>query len=237
MKKKILTAAVIVAVLALMVSTSLAYFTDQDAATNVFTVGSVRIEIYENDEATDEDVIEFGALTPVVNVADPSADVNYYNKVVDVKNIGVNDAYIRTHIAIPAALADYLVLDYGTLTGWTQQADSTATVDGVDYVVYTYDHAAAVEAGDFTAELLQGVYLAANVDVEEDADGNLLFILRDQNGVKTHASGYVAHVKNADGTWTSNVVNVLVASQAIQAEGFSDASSALNSGFAANPWA
>ena len=236
MKKKILTAAVIVAVLALMVSTSLAYFTAQDKADNVFTVGSVKIEVYENDQPTDEDTFDFGRLTPIVNVNDPAADASYINKVVDVKNIGVNDAYIRTHIALPTALVDYLVLDI-TNTGWTQQADSTTVVDGVAYTVYTFDHDAAVSAGNFTNELLQGVYLAANVDLEEDADGNLVFILRDANGNKIAESGFVAHTLNADGSYTSANVNVLVASQAIQADGFGGATEALNSGFNNNPWA
>lgn len=237
MKKKVLTVAVIVALVALVVSSSLAYFTADDAANNVFTVGSVKIEIYENDRATDDVAIDFGPLTPVVNAADPANDPSYYNKVIDVKNTGINDAYIRTHIAVPAALVDYLVLDYGTLTGWTEQTSSTATVDGVDYVVYTFDHDAAVSAGDFTAELLQGVYLASNVDLEENANGDLQFILRDANGNKIDESGFVAHTLNADGSYTSANVNVLVASQAIQADGFSGATVALNSGFAANPWA
>lgn len=236
MKKKVLIGAIIVAVLAIVVSSSLAYFTAQDKATNVFTVGSVKIEVYENDEATDSDTIEFGRLTPIVKVDDPAADVSYIDKVVDIKNTGSNDAYIRTHIALPTALVGYLHLDISE-SGWTRQADSTATVDGIDYTVYTFDHDAAVSADQFTAELLQGVYLGANVDLEEDADGNLVFILRDANGEKVADSGYVAHTLNADGTYSSSTVNVLVASQAIQADGFDDATSALNSGFGSNPWA
>lgn len=236
MKKKILTAAIIVSVLALMVGTSLAYFTAEDKAENVFTIGSVKIEVYENNEPTDEDTFEFGTLTPIVDVNNPAGDISYIDKVVDIKNIGNNDAYIRTHIALPTALVDYLVLDISE-TGWTKQADSTATVDGVAYTVYTYDHDAAVSKDNFTAELLQGVYLAANVDLEEDANGNLMFILRDADGEKIADSGFVAHTKNADGTYTSAEVNVLVASQAIQADGFGGATEALNSGFNSNPWA
>lgn len=236
MKKKILIASLIVCALAIMVSTSLAYFTAEDTAANVFTIGSVKVELYENDAATDSDTISFGTLTPIVNVADPAADASYINKVVDIKNIGSNDAYVRTHIALPTALVDYLCLDIAT-TGWTQQADSTATVDGVAYTVYTYDHDAAIAADTFTAELLQGVYLAANVDLEENADGNLVFILRDANGAKIGDSGFVAHTKDAEGKYTSATVNVLVATQAIQADGFDAATDALNSGFNSNPWA
>jgi len=235
MKKKILTLALVVAVIAIVVSGSLAYFTAQDKVTNTFTVGSVKIEIYENEEATEEDVIEFGKLVPVVNTADPADDESYLEKVVDVKNIGNNDAYIRTHMSSPTALVGYLHLDL-TETGWVRQADSAATVDGIAYTVYTWDHTAAVTPDSFTNELLQGVYLGADVDLEENAEGNLVFILRDSTGKKIADSGFVAHTKTANG-YTSATVNVLVASQAIQSAGFTGATAALNSGFAANPWA
>ena len=236
MKKKLLAIALAVAVLAIMVSGSLAYFTAQDEVTNTFTVGSVKIEIYENEDPTEDDEIPFGKLTPVVNTTDPAADESYLAKVVDVKNIGNNDAYIRTHIAIPTALVGYLNFDL-TETGWVRQADSTATVDGIDYTVYTWDHTAAVAPDAFTNELLQGVYLGANVDLEETANGDLVFILRDADGAKIADSGFVAHTKNANGGYESATINVLVASQAIQADGFADATTALNSGFNANPWA
>lgn len=233
MKKKVLTIALVVALIAIVVSGSLAYFTDNDEVTNTFTIGSVKIEIYENNEATDSDTISFGKLTPVVNDV-PSEDKNYFDKVVDVKNIGANDAYIRTHIAIPTALVNYLQLDV-SLTGWSYVGSTNAG----DYTVYTYDHQNAVAPGAFTAELLQGVYLKSNVDLEENADGDMVFILRDASGNKTATSSFVAHTKNADGSYTSATVNILIASQAIQTEGFTaGATSALNSGFGknTNPW-
>lgn len=236
MKKKLLAAALVVALLAIMVSGSLAYFTAQDKADNTFTIGSVKIEIFENDKATEEEAIEFGKLTPVVDMDDPASDESYIAKVVDVKNTGKNDAYIRTHIAVPTALVGYLNFAL-TETGWVQQADSTATVDGVDYTVYTWDHTDAVAPDAFTNELLQGVYLGANVDLEENADGNLVFILRDADGKKIADSGFVAHTKNANGGYESATVKVLVAAQAIQADGFDGATAALNSGFKTNPWA
>ena len=240
MKKKILTVALVLVLIAIMVSGTLAYFTDNDEVTNTFTIGSVKIEIYENDNATTSDTISLGKLTPVVKET-PSDDVSYINKVVDVKNIGANDAYIRTHIAVPTALIDYLQLDV-TTDGWTYNGtlvgSSTATVKGVAYTVFTYDHAAAVAPNDFTNELLQGVYLKSDVDLAENADGNLVFVKK-TNGEITHNSGFVAHTKNADGTYTSANVNILVASEAIQTQGFENgATNALNSGFGANtnPW-
>lgn len=238
MKKKILLAALAVALIAIMVGGSLAYFTAEDQVTNTFTIGSIKIEIYENEEATEDDTISFGTLMPIVNTQDPSADVSYIEKVVDVKNTGNNDAYIRAHIAIPTSLIDFLQLDV-TTDGWSYIGATTATVDGVEYTVFTYDHLAAVAPDAFTSELLQGVYLKSDVDLEEDANGNLVFVLRDADGKITKTSDFIAHTKNANGTYTSNIINVLIASQAIQAQGFDNgATDALNAGFGTNtnPW-
>lgn len=238
MKKKLTVIAVIVAVLALLVTGSLAYFTSKDTATNVFTIGSVKAEIYENNLPTDSDTFEFGTLLPVADDATAADDDHYADKVVTVKNTGINDAYVRVHVAIPTALVHYLCLDMDE-SGWTRQADSTATVEGVDYTVYTYDYNAAVVAGDFTAELLKGVYLSDAVDVAENADGHLEFILRNENGEKVADSGYVAHYKGTDGKFTSAKVNVLVAAEAIQTKGLGSATEALDEGFdrGTNPWA
>ena len=237
MKKKILTLAIVVALVAIVVGSSLAYFTAEDKADNTFTIGSVKIEIYENGSATESDTIPMGKLTPIVKTDDPASDVSYVKKAVTVKNIGKNAAYIRTHIAIPTQLVGYLYLDLST-SGWERQADSTATVNGVNYTVFTYNHTAAVDPEKSTNQLLNGVYLGSSVDLEEDAAGNLVFILRDENGNKTATSGFIAHTKNADGTYTSENVNVLVVSQAIQKDGFETAKDALESGFGtANPWA
>ena len=236
MKKKVLTVALVLALIAIMVSGTLAYFTDNDEVTNTFTIGSVKIEIYENDSATTSDTISFGKLTPVVK-ENPSDDASYIDKVVDVKNIGANDAYIRTHIAVPTALIDYLQLDV-TTTGWSYIGITTASVGTTAYTVFTYDHTAAVAPNDFTNELLQGVYLKSDVDLAENADGDLVFVKK-TNGEITHNSGFVAHTKNTDGTYTSANVNILVASEAIQTQGFDNgATAALNSGFGANtnPW-
>lgn len=243
MKKKVLIIALAVALVAIMVSGSLAYFTAEDKVDNTFTVGSVLIDIWENNAPTDSDKVVFEKpLVPVVNTQDVTQDPGYAPKIVKVKNTGKNDAYIRTHIAVPTALLDYLELRFN-LAGWTLNGtiagSSTATVDGVAYTVYTYDHTAAVTPGTFTAELLQGAYLKSNVDLEENASGNLMFILRDADGNKIAGSDFVAHTKNPDGSYTSGAVNILVAAEAIQAQGFNNgATNALNSGFGAytNPW-
>lgn len=240
MKKKILTVALVVALLAMMVGGTLAYFTADDEVTNTFTVGSVKIEIYENDVATEDDVIPFDdPLMPIVKTSNPSDDVSYIDKVVKVKNTGANAAYIRTHIAIPTQLVGYLYLDLDE-TGWTRQTDTTATVEGVDYTVFTYDYNTEVTGGNFTGELLKGVYLGSQTDLKDNPDtatADLEFCKPDGNGGYTF-SGFTAHSKTDTG-YTSKRVNILVASQAIQSQGFENgATDALNTGFGAatNPW-
>lgn len=237
MKKKILTAALAVALIAIMVSGSLAYFTDKDEVTNTFTVGSVLIDIWENNAPTDKEQMEFDEpLVPVVNTQDPSQDDSYIPKVVKVKNTGLNAAYIRVHIAQPVELLGFLELDTDT-TGWKRVDTTYATLGTQEYIIATYDFQTAVDPNGFTAELLKGAYLAADVDLKTNTDGDLEFCKPDGNGGYTF-SGFVAHEANGNGTYTSKTVGVLVYAQAIQTQGFSDATTALNSGFGTdtNPW-
>ena len=240
MKKKLLAAALAVALIAIMVTGTLAYFTAGDEATNTFTVGSVDIEIYENGNATDKDVIAFDEMLVPVVADDPTQDDGYIPKAVKVESTGRNAAYIRAHIAIPTALVGYLMLDVDTQSGWTQVATTTATKDGVAYTVYTYDYDAAVEPAQFTTELLKGVYLASDVDVKDNPDtqsADLEFCKPNGDGTYTF-TGFVAHEKT-DAGYSTATVNVLVASQAIQSQGFDNgATDALDTGFVANtnPW-
>ena len=112
MKKKILSIALVIALIAIMVSGTLAYFTAEDEVTNTFTIGSVKIEIVE-------DFQEPQTMIPVVKVDE--SDPNYINKDARVKNVGANAAYVQMYVAIPKALDDaqaFVVVDANT-DGWT----------------------------------------------------------------------------------------------------------------------
>lgn len=238
MKKKALAISLAVALIAIMVSGTLAYFTAEDKVENTFTIGSVDIEIYENDVATDEAVRPMGKLTPIVNTANPSADVSYIPKEVNVENTGLNAAYIRLHIAQPVELLGYLELEMDT-NGWSRVATTYATLGTQRYVVATFDYNTAVEPNAFTTELLKGAYLVSEVDIKDNPDtpsADLEFCKPDDNGGYDF-SEFVAHSKTDTG-YTSQTVSILIAAEAIQAQGFSDATTALNSGFGANtnPW-
>lgn len=241
MKKKVLTVALVIALIAIVVSSSLAYFTAEDKATNTFTVGSVRIEIWENGEPTDTDEVIFDKpLLPVVNTEDVTADEGYAAKVVKVENTGKSDAYIRTHIAVPTKLIGYLELKVNMdNSDWSYLGMTQATVDGVDYTVFTYDYLQAVAGDGFTAELLQGAYLKSEVDLKDDpATEAEDLVLCKPNGDGTYTfSGYVGYTAG-NGGYTANKLQILVASEAIQTQGFDGATAALNAGFGTgtNPW-
>ena len=236
MKKRVLSIALAVALIAIAVSGTLAYFADDDEVNNTFTLGSIEIEIYENGAATPDAEQPLGTLIPVVKNP-PSADDNYKKKIVEVKNTGLSSAFIRVHIAIPSELVNYLQLEWDT-TGWTRLESTEGSYKGVNYTVYSFDFNSAVESGKFTGKLLKGVYLGSDVDLKQDDDGNLIFV-RKEGGKIIHESTFVAHTQNANGTYTSADVNILVAAQAIQTRGVADnATDALNTGFGTNtnPW-
>ena len=232
MKKKILALALVVALVAVMVGGSLAYFTDTDEVTNVFTIGSVKIQIWENGAPT---------IYPDVKFDKPLNPGNVIDKVVQVANNGHNDAYIRTHIAIPTKLVGYLQMSVST-TGWSDVVVSNAVVGGVEYTVYSYDYLTAVTKDNVTNVLLQSVWMDESVDLAPVGDNGEMEFVKTVDGV-TEKSGFKAHVLQSDGTIGSAKINVLVASQAIQADGFdatveNAATKALNTGFGegTNPW-
>jgi len=89
MKKKILSICLVIALAATaVIGGTLAYFTDTDDATNVFTTGNVDIEL---NEVFDENNAK---LMPGINI----------KKEIYVKNAGSEAAYVRVHMAIPSML-------------------------------------------------------------------------------------------------------------------------------------
>lgn len=116
MKKKVISIALIIALVAVIAAGSFAYFTDKDAATNTFTVGNVDIKLIEQQRDGNGGLTDFKqskVLNPIVGSAQGDKDEfgmptakNYVDKMVTVKNTGANDAYVRAYFAIPSALDD-----------------------------------------------------------------------------------------------------------------------------------
>lgn len=221
MKKKILAMCLCVCLAAVaVVGGTLAYFTDTDAETNVFTTGNVDIDLLEQ---FDE---ENAKLMPGIDI----------QKEVTVQNLGSEDAYVRVHIAIPAMLDsgsedDPQYTAYNNTLHFNFTSDSLAegqwnwnankdganypgnggawncyqtTVDGIDYNVYvvTYETALAKDATTAHAAMTK-VYLDKTVTNEM------------MSGI----------------TKELGQIKVLVAAEGGQAAGFDNAYDALNTQF------
>lgn len=248
-KKTILVAAIaVMLVAALVVGGTLAYFTDTKAAKNTFTVGNVSIKLLESSLHRENAGIANGATSDSElwsNVeklgsnntskykagdtfyTDAQIEANAkdytcenvklnpgqsYHKMPYVVNTGKNAAYIRIRVMFPADL-DTAILNSSMYTTtalnnkeFTMAYDKTGTVDrdGVKYNVYTFTRIDPLAAGEMTYWNVWGtVHMDSDVTNEEIAS---LF-----GEGKTYA----------DGTFP-----VLVEADAIQAEGFADATAA-----------
>ena len=238
MKKKILVVGLAVALIAIMVvGGTLAWFTDEDQATNVFTIGSVEILQHEQqyvvdangDKTTELEAFENDkVLLPIVNTANPAADDNYQDKIVTVENVGKNDAYVQTYVAVPAALdVGLLILDdtNATANGWVKSYVAQAQINGLAYNIYKYVYTGTLAPTVTTGALLEGVYIhqATDLEVYNNADGS-------QNAYFVWDGAEIRDIDVAQ-----NTVDVLVATQAIQADGFADQASALEQ-LGNHPW-
>lgn len=258
MKKKSILALSLVAALGaiMVVGGSLAWFSDTDEATNTFTVGSVEIEQVE-------DFVQDSQLIPVVaepDHADPdtmTAENNYIKKEVSVKNTGKNPAYVQTFIAVPAALDlndGPLHLHLGNNSDWTalgkvgdnvaitfdHDSDSLTADATQNFNVYAYRYNTELDVAGETSDVLSGVYIDAMTDLQVNRnatdptviDSAYLLWDTDGDGDKDALDAF----NLADGT--NMKLHVLVATQAIQSQGFENAAAAFNSGaFPAHPWA
>ncbi len=146
------------------------------------------------------------------------AGKNAQDKFVTVENTGKTDAYVRTIIAIEIGSTDGALIGQSYQdSAWTRTAVGNIVIDGNTYRVFEYNYPGALlsdgtyrhengvlPAGDTTYPNLAQVYLKHNATNEdmEAIDGN-------NNGT----------------------LDILVVSQAVQAAGFDNATTALNTAF------
>ena len=233
MKKKVLAIALAVALIAIMVGGSLAYFTAEDEATNTFTIGSVEIDLWENGVEAGE-TMAMGQLIPVVG-SDPTKETdNYQLKAVQVKNTGLNPAYVEVFVAVPKVLDDAGVLKLmdnypdSESYGWEAAINVGEMTQGtIAYNVYKYRYSTALSAGVITDEAIEYVYINSQADMD---------VTRDENGTIT-AAYFTIDGNQVDFNVATMKLDVHVAAWAIQSEGFDTAESALSTFGKAHPWA
>ena len=222
-KRTILTAAIAVLLVAvLVVGGSLAYFTSTDKETNVFRSGNVNVDLKET-------FTQDSKLIPATGSAQAGTLANGVKKEVYVENTGSEAAYVRVHIAIPQILDNgnsefdagknvlhfnYSSNSIGTgLWDWSNKTGAPyegnwnyyeTIINGIKYNVYVVTYESKLAAGAETVNAMHQVYLDSKV---------------------TNAD--ITNINNVLGTsW-----KMYVAAEAVQAAGFNDAFTALDTAF------
>lgn len=189
--------------------------------------GSTLIPVVENEK--ESPVITNGDNDETNDVALPieANYANYIDKIVRVSNTGKSQAYVRAFIAIPSSIDAFtldggLHLSLGESESWEELiSEGIATINGIEYNVYSRINSEVVESWTTTAPAYSGIYLDKDVDADEN--GNLII-----NGNAVGRSTYTVEGK----------VVIPVFAQAIQVAGFDTADEAFaDSGLTSNPWA
>ena len=260
MKKFLTILLTVVLTAAVAITGTIAYLQDTDEDINVMTLGNVKIEQHEYERELDADgkyvtdtidnqtsyvLQEFTQNKPLLPiVGDPNepgdspayagwdntvvrmtqvdsyggmsvfAGKNAQDKFVTVENTGKSDAYVRTIVAIEVGSADDSLIGSSYHQNWTKNEIGIVAIDGNNYMVYEYLYKGASDgsrhvngilpAGETTYPNLSQVYLKHNATNED----------------------MVAIDGNNNGT-----LDILVLSQAVQADGFADAQTALDTAF------
>ncbi|MDD5906328.1 MAG: SipW-dependent-type signal peptide-containing protein [Clostridiales bacterium] len=257
MKKKIVSLALAVCLIAIAAVGTLAYFTDKDAETNTFTAGGVKIDLIEqqvNEAGTELEAFEQNqVLMPIVGSAQGEKDdfgqpvaANYIDKIVTIKNTGKSAAYVRAYFAIPAALDDgYETFNAGANIlhfnfGNVKTDNGLVSTEGVqwnwthgnkwNYFETTIDN---VAYNVYFADYYQT--LAAGATTEQFVSGVYL-----DSHVDMDAQGNYIDTRfpDADLSILNGSVKCPVFAVAVQADGFDSAADAVDAAFGAqyNPW-
>ncbi|MBR5288672.1 MAG: SipW-dependent-type signal peptide-containing protein [Clostridia bacterium] len=195
-------------VAAIAVTGTIAYFTDTDSETNVFTVGKVDIELLEStlhrevDNATDDQIIADAGednanyLEYLKEAGKDMAPGIWVRKAPYIKNIGINNAYVRLRVRFADAywnLIDVMqtttAIDDGSVV-WNNGVHN----DEEKYTEYTITYTKALKANDMT-------YWPAfwQFKLQDQLDNKDVAHLRDENGAIELKIEVFADAIQADG--------------------------------------
>ena len=239
-KRKILTLAMALCMVAILaIGGTLAYFTDTDSATNVFTTGKVNIDLIED-------------YTPNSKLLPGDKDHNNVAKVVTVKNESDSEnSFVRVHIALPADAVDQDLMSYNDILHWNFKADAYAPgkwsmqptytegngwtdngrdnqnvydikIDNVDYTVWVVTYRTALAPGEPTeGAAMTQVYMDNRT---ETIDGKV-FTKANYNADGTKAMGTM--------TWDTEKtgMKIYVVAEGTASDNMGNAYEALNAAF------
>ena len=233
-KRTLLMIVSVLASLALVATGTLAYLTDTDADVNVMTLGNVYIDQIEQERIDSEklptaegnlkEFSQYKPLYPAVfdgssipwdaaseadqawKVVENNEDV--VDKFVTVKNTGASEAYVRTIIAFEGDL------EYGPKGAYIHTVSNGSNVE--DEITMKHIGVAKIDGRDFT--LYEYTYLKPLAPGETTIPSlKQVYMNKDANNdvVAKYGEEY----------------DILVVSQAVQAQGFKDAETALDAAF------
>lgn len=235
MKRKILALMLAIAIIAVaVIGGTMAYFTDTDAATNVFVMGNIDITLHEDNSPTEQ--LRDDETDADGNVADDAyrawlseKDQLFFptvtlEKDAWVANDGVNDAYVRVYVLWPKD-ADGIITanwDADLAANWTDVKDNAGTsidmvqveIDGVAYVGRCLVYNGILAPGAKTSDTITSVYLheLAECDTTTDANGVTTYVYSYGGKTYVSADGVVPVViyaeagqtKSGNADWTDN---------------------------------
>ena len=233
MKKKLMMCLSVALIAVMAICGTLAYLTSEDSDVNVMTLGNVDIEQNEHQRVdttkagtlTEDDLEVFEQGKPLLPYVDENLNNamkddyeevtfpngltsrlfigdNAIDKMVSVTNTGKTNTYVRTIIALEAP-TDKIDICFTSKQGWT--IDSEASIYGVEIDGVKYDFIVAV----YNNVLAPG----------ETTPYSLLQFALDWTATNEDVAVY------------GETYDIPVFTQAVQAEGFSDAKTALNTAF------
>lgn len=231
--RKLILILSLVLALTMSLGGTLAYLTDTDADVNTMVLGNVQIvqneQQWNDDKSELEEFEQDKPLLPYVgtlgweNKEDQNGAYrrftmnNVVDKYVTVTNKGNTNAYVRTIIALE--MGDYTYDEFKMIGvsnnaengsefkfpgAWVWTDDYAAEIDGHNYNIMVAVHQKPLAAKETTIPSLLQVYLSKDADNED--------------------------VQRLDGN-KNGKYDILVISQAVQADGFGSAAEALEAGF------
>ena len=255
LKKVLLMCTAYVLVAALAIGGTIAYLTSEDSDVNVMTLGNVKIAQHEYERAVDangayktetidnqtsyvlQPFTQGKPLYPIVG--DPStgaagwdntvvrmtqvdsygsmqvfAGKNAQDKFVTVENTGKTDAYVRTLVAIECGSGDVNLIGSSYHSNWSKNAVGKVEINENTYYVYEYIYKGASDGSRHVG----GVLPAGETSYPNLSQVYIKSAATNEDMVKLDGNG-------------NGTLDILVISQAVQAAGFDNAQTALDTAF------
>ena len=248
MKKKILSIALVVAMVAVIAAGSLAYFTDKKAAKNTFTVGNVHIALLEsslhrenagiaNGATSDSELWSNVAKEGTGNTNQYKAGDTYYTDAqieadaaqYTCNNVKLNPGqsyhkmpYVKNTGANEAYIRIRVMIPADLDTAVLNSSMYTSTAMNSGEFTMDYDHSGSVERGDIKYNVYTFTRTKALAPNEMTYWNVWGTIHMDADVTNEEIEGLFGEGK----TYANKVFPVLVEADAIQADGFNDVTAA-----------